>query len=81
MRIYEVTIKNTGEKGYYSSLKAIYEDFTKQDIGCGVQNLYNARVRETGRFENRRCVITTSEMKGCKQRAAVLDDSVIFNRG
>ena len=80
MRIYEVTIKNTGEKGYYSSLKAIYEDFTKQDIGCGVQNLYNARVRENGTFENKRCVIKASEMKGCKQKA-MLDDSVIFNRG
>ena len=39
---------------FFTSLAAIYEQFTQEQIGCSVTNLWNKRVEEGRPYENRR---------------------------
>lgn len=43
---------------YFTSLAAIYETFTAQQIGCGVQHLYNLGMSDGNTYEGRRAAIT-----------------------
>lgn len=43
---------------YFGCLSAIYEVFTPEQVGCKVQNLWNANIRVGSPYVNRLCVIS-----------------------
>lgn len=43
---------------YFSSLAAIYETFSSQQIGCAVQRLYNLKVSDGVPYEGKRVTIS-----------------------
>lgn len=43
---------------FFGSLSAIYEQFDRNDIGCGVARLWNLGVSEGKPYIGRRCTIT-----------------------
>lgn len=47
---------------YFGSLKAIYDMFTPQQIGCRVEHLWNLKIGDSGEFENRLCKITREQL-------------------
>jgi len=47
---------------YFTSLSAIYQTFTAEQIGCKVTRLWNVGVSGGRRYENRLCVITREDV-------------------
>lgn len=43
---------------FFTSLSAIYERFSPEQIGCKVSNLWNIGVSDGNPYEGRRCRIT-----------------------
>ena len=56
--IYKVYFKSNGQDYYFTSLAAIYAMFTPSQIGCKVENLWNAGVSDGKPYENKLCRIT-----------------------
>jgi hypothetical protein len=59
--IYRVSFKEQidGKNDYfYSSLSAIFTNFTPEQIGCGVRRLWNIKVTEENPYIGRKCTIT-----------------------
>ena len=63
-RFYRVRFKEPPLSGvdrrefFFTSLTAIYEEFTVAQIGCAVENLYNLRVPSGQTYENDLCSIS-----------------------
>ena len=43
---------------FFTSLSAIYEKFTPEQIGCALPNLWNRRVEEERPYENRQHTVS-----------------------
>lgn len=62
--VYRVCFKDFPIEGdprldfYFTSLSAIYELFTAEQIGCKVSRLWNIGVSKGEPYEGRRCTIT-----------------------
>lgn len=59
--IYHVSFKEPrhGRKEFYfTSLAAIYGQFSREDIGCRVERLWAVGVSDGNRYEGRKCTIT-----------------------
>lgn len=60
---------------YFHSLSAIYEQFTVEQIGCAVANLWNTGVSGGAVYENRRRTVRiTREEVARKHRTPALPD-------
>lgn len=68
--VYQVEFKEpiNGENGFlYSSLSAIYTDFTPREIGCTVRTLWNYHVTTTNPYVGRKCTIIKKPVKSKKR--------------
>mgnify|MGYP001038204811 CR=1 FL=1 len=60
---------------FYSSLSAIFEDFTPEQVGCGVRRLWNLQIAQGKPYVGRLCQITreplnsAAQMRGSKSRS------------
>lgn len=55
----EPPIKDDDRKEFYfTSLSAIYETLTPEQVGCGVRRLWNLKIAQGRTYQGRRCVIT-----------------------
>lgn len=67
-QVYKVTFKDPPlpnderKEFFFTSLSAIYDTFTPEQIGCKVSRLWNVRVSGGSRYENRLCVIIREEV-------------------
>jgi hypothetical protein len=43
---------------YFTSLSAIFDTLTPEQVGCGVKRLWNLQVSQGKRYEGRLCKIT-----------------------
>ena len=55
---------------FFSSLSAIYEDFTPEQIGCKVSRLWNIGVSDGVPYKGRKCTITVEHIQRKKQSKA-----------
>lgn len=55
--IYQVRTSD-GSENYFGSLSAIYEVYTKEEIGCRVEHLWNIGVSDGFTYQSRNCSIT-----------------------
>ena len=65
---YEVRFHDPPD-GHFFSLAAIFDHFTPSEVGCSVQALYRAGVREGRKYEGRRCVVRRFQIYRKPQRA------------
>lgn len=64
-KIYCVRFKEpvNGEYNYhFGSIAAIYEVFTPEQIGCGIQNLWNYKLSSSRPYKSPKCVIFSGEI-------------------
>lgn len=54
----------------FSSLAAIYEQFTPEQVGCKVSRLWNIGVSDGVPYRGRRCTITKEQMRRKTQNKA-----------
>lgn len=55
---------------YFSSLAAIYEQFTPEQVGCKVSRLWNIGVSDGVPYAGRRCSITREQIRRKTQSKA-----------
>ncbi|MGL5913205.1 MAG: hypothetical protein ACRCZB_03490 [Bacteroidales bacterium] len=62
--IYKLHFNSKEEKDYYfSSLAAIYEHFSADDIGCKVGNLWRHKIVEGKPYKNKKCTISKETVR------------------
>lgn len=76
--IYRVTFKKAPFEGegdpagktdfFFSSLAAIYDLFTSEQIGCKVHRLWNIKITENNPYIGRKCTITKEPLKQKSQQ-------------
>ncbi len=52
----------------FSSLAAIFEVFSPEQIGCGLGHLYNLKVPDGSAFAGRRCIIKREKVFSKRQK-------------
>lgn len=68
---HEPPIENDERKDFFfSSLSAIYEDFTSEQIGCKVSRLWNIGVSDGVPYRGRKCTITREQFRRKTQNKA-----------
>lgn len=60
-QVIHVHVLETGEHYYFGSIQAIYDTFTKDDIGIAPQTLYNRGLNE--KYVNNKVVIRKGLLK------------------
>lgn len=53
---------------FFSSLAAIYDQFSKEEIGCQVSRLWNLKITPGNPYNGRRCTITKEPVQRKKRR-------------
>ena len=63
--IVELTFKSTGKTEYFKTLTEIFEKYERDDVGIGIQALWNAMspAKGNGRYENKQVSIKLKEPK------------------
>lgn len=54
---------------YFTSLAAIYQHFTKEQIGCAVSRLWNLKISPDKPYVGRKCTITKELLTRKRQTA------------
>ncbi len=61
--IFHLHFKSSGEDHYFGSIAAIYDDFTRIDIGSTANNLYRFGITSDNPYENKKVIIKKGENK------------------
>lgn len=76
-QVYKVTFKNPPlpnderKEFFFTSLSAIYDTFTPEQIGCKVSRLWNVGVSGGSRYGNRLCTITRENVTRKRRKPPV----------
>lgn len=62
---------------YFSSLAAIYEQFTPEQVGCKVSRLWNIGVSDGFPYKGRKCTITKERIRRKTQNKAQISNESI----
>ncbi|MCD8295561.1 MAG: hypothetical protein LUE27_10025, partial [Clostridia bacterium] len=63
VQFYERPIWDIDKKDFYfTSLAAIFDVFTPEQVGCRVENLWNNHVTENNPYRGRKCTITKERL-------------------
>ena len=62
MKVVKVKFKKTNEEYFFTSYTAIYESFTKDDIGAVIGSIWN-RIKKDGKYENSKVEIKSFPIK------------------
>ena len=67
MKVYQLVIKDRtpdmSTKTMFGSLAAIYTEYTPEQIGCKVEQLWKAHIEPGNPFENKLCYIKCEVVK------------------
>lgn len=70
MKVIKLVFRGNGEEHYFSSYKAIYDKFSRDDIGCSVHNIWNHRhIHKTKSFKNSKVIITEFKVSNSKAKS------------
>lgn len=67
-KVYFQNAVNCKKSYYFSSLAAIYTVFSSEQIGCGLQHLWNLGVSSGNVYENKRCRISKEPVINKKKK-------------
>jgi hypothetical protein len=62
MKVVKVKFKETNEEYFFTSYTAIYENFTKDDIGVVIGSIWN-RIKKDGKYENSKVEIKSFPLR------------------
>ena len=62
-------VQRTAPEFFFTSLAAIYEVFTAEQIGCRVNRLYNIGLPDGKPYRGRRCEISREDIHSKAQKA------------
>jgi hypothetical protein len=62
---------NDGSNYYFGSISAIYDVFTKEDIGRNKFSLWNYKITEDKPYKSKQCVIYNGHIKRRKRTATI----------
>lgn len=71
--IYKVSFKEPPLKDddrtefFFTSLSAIFETLTPEQVGCGVRRLWNLQIAQGKPYQGRLCVITKEQIQSKTQ--------------
>lgn len=71
--IYKLTLLNGGAEYYFTSLSAIYDRFSHEQIGCRVERLYSVGVSHGIVYRNKLVEVRRYPLARKPQRRAVAD--------
>ena len=79
--IYRVTFREppeqTGERDFFfTSLSAIYERFSPEQIGCKVSRLWNIGVSDGTAYEGRQCISPASRLLGKSAETPQISETI-----
>ena len=70
-KIVHVELKATQKHHYFSSLKAIFNTFTRDEVGCSYKHLTTLGLYEDGKcYENKQCIIRIGTLLSMPQKRA-----------
>ena len=61
---------------YFTSLAAIYQHFTKEQIGCSVNRLWNLKLSDGNTYDSRLCTISRHPLFRMKHTAPTGGDNL-----
>jgi uncharacterized transporter YbjL len=61
-KIIHLHVKKTNEHHYFGSIKALCQNFDKQEIGIVYSSLKTVKLKEKGIYENNKCVIRQGKL-------------------
>src|SRR5574344_1311738 len=61
---------------YFTSLAAIYQHFTKEQIGCSVSRLWNLKISGGNTYKSRLCTISRHPLFRMKHTAQTTGDNL-----
>ncbi|MBR4499798.1 MAG: hypothetical protein IKP11_04590 [Paludibacteraceae bacterium] len=68
-KIVHVELKASQTHLYFSSLKAIFNTLTRDEVGCGYKHLTTLKLYEDGaRYENKCCIIRIGTLLSMPQQ-------------
>lgn len=84
--IYRVSFKNepAGDNvwitdHFFGSLSAIYDTFTAEQIGCGVNRLWNIGFAKGNAYKSKKCTITKEPFLRMKHKSSPISDDNLAN--
>ena len=69
-KVIKVKFKDTGKAYYVGSYTAIFERFTREEIGAVINSVWNVTSKNNGRYENKKVLITRGFVESSQKRAA-----------
>jgi hypothetical protein len=69
--LFHVYVKETGRDHYFGSIAAIYQEFTRFNLGVSQQRLYDYKILPDKPYANKKCIISkhvVSRKKGGRGR-------------
>lgn len=63
----------------FTSIQAIYGTFTKEQIGCGVNRLWNIGLAKGNAYKSKYCTITKEPFMRMKRKSAPISDDNLTN--
>lgn len=63
----------------FSSIQAIYGTFTKEQIGCGVNRLWNIGLAKGNSYKSKNCTITKEPFMRMKHKSSPISDDNLTN--
>lgn len=71
-KIVHVELKASHTHYYFGSLKAIFTQFSRDEIGCGYKHLTTLKLYEDGAsYENKRCIIRIGSLVTMPQKTKI----------
>lgn len=67
MKVVKLVLKETGEEFFFTSYTAIYEKFTKEEIGAVIGSIWN-RIKKEGGYENSKVKINSYPLRAKKRK-------------
>lgn len=63
----------------FTSIQAIYCTFTKEQIGCGVNRLWNIGLAKGNAYKSKKCTITKEPFTRMKHKSSPISDDNLAN--
>lgn len=68
-KIVHVELKASQTHYYFSSLKAVFNTLTRDEVGCGYKHLTTMKLYNDGaRYENKQCIIRIGSLLSMPQK-------------
>lgn len=69
-KVIKVYFKETGKEHLFGSYAAIFDRFSREEIGAVINSIWNITSKNNGRYENKKVVISKVFLQSSNKRIA-----------